>query len=342
MGRLKIIKAGLSSSIQDKGRYGYQSKGVSVAGAMDQIALKLANGLVGNPLETACIEMTLTGDTIVFDEDTTIAICGGDFNFKINNRSIEINKSIQVISGDCLSSDFALKGLRAYLAVRGGFKLNPVLGSLSTSEREGLGGLGGCKLTTGDQIEYHKKRPLKVARRVPDSILQRIYSNRVISYTVSPEIDRFTKEGIDVFSASSYTIKMDSNRMGYRLEGPSVSTSSGNDMISGAVNFGSIQVPGNGQPIVMMADRQTVGGYVKIGQVIQSDLPYLSQKKPGDAISFKTIEVDQAIIKWKNLNTQLLEWVDSLDLQEEDLCNAKRYLVKVGQRRYSIRVSESE
>lgn len=341
MGMLKIEKAGLSSTIQDLGRYGYQSKGVSVSGAMDQLAMKLANILVGNPQNTACIEMTMKGDRITFSKDTTIAICGADFDFEINGKSINTNESIPILSGDELTSGYGKGGMRAYLSIKGGLKIDEVLGSKSTSVREKLGGHLGRALKNGDCLSYVSSNAYLKQRRVPDEITNLIYKQRAVRFIYSAEMERFTEEGVKIFETETYSVTNHSNRMGYRLEGPTIETKSGSDMISGAVNFGSIQVPGSGQPIVMMADRQTVGGYVKIGQVIQTDLPYLSQKMPGMKVTFENVTVEEAILTWKQVHIMIEDWASGLDYKLID-GHSKHYDIKVGKSFYKVRVSEIE
>lgn len=344
MGKIRIIKAGLSSTIQDQGRLGYRSRGISVSGAMDRIGARLANMLVGNAPQEACIEMTLLGDTFVFSEDTIIAICGGDFSFKINGKPIGINTSIPVVKGDILTSEFALAGCRAYLALRGGLKTRVVLSSRSTSVRESLGHFGGRKLRAGDELPYTPCSASFTKQKVPADLLDRLYKPRPIRFTYGAKAKRFSDLSKGVFTESDYKIGQSSDRMGYRLSGGFIHAQGGHDIISGAVNFGSIQVPGNGQPIIMMADCQTVGGYVKIGQVIQADLPYLAQCKPGDTLKFQVVSVDEAIGQWRDLHSQIEDWSREISASfredEKDFEQKKYFEIAIDGNLYNVRVSD--
>lgn len=313
MRRIEIIKAGLSSTIQDKGRWGYQDKGISVSGAMDQLAFKMANMLACNEENTPCIEMTMLGDTIKFHDDCIIAITGADLQFKINGKPIQLNKTLYVCSGDILTSSFALKGMRAYLSIRGGLKIPNVLASTSTFQRCKLGGHQGRKLKSGDIIEVNCICDLINYAVVPEHLLDELYSSNKIRFTFGNEKNRFTDNGITTFLTSTYMLTNESDRMGFRLSGQAVEHTDGSDIISGGINFGSIQIPGNGQPIIMMADRQPTGGYTKIGQVIQLDLPKLAQKKPQDSIEFDAISIEDAINLWRSINNGLDQWYGAQD-----------------------------
>lgn len=340
MGRLRIVKAGMASILQDQGRYGYQSKGISVSGAMDRLAAKMANILVGNDTGQACIEMTMLGDRIEFESDTMIALCGADMDFKLNDKLININRTIHIVKGDQLSCGYAKDGMRAYLAVRGGFALEEVLGSKSSSQRESLGLFSGRKLETGDCLNFAECANTIKPREIPIEIIDRIYSRRSVRFTFGSEKSRFTEAGIDTFCRSSYEIGSEANRMGYRLNGPSVQSSDGCDIISGAVNFGSIQVPGNGQPIIMMADCQTVGGYIKIGQVVQADLPYLAQRRPGDQLRFEAVSISDAIEAWKAINKAIDEWASAYSYDVIEIDKSRYMKVSVNGIKYNVRVSE--
>lgn len=344
MGKMKILKAGLASTIQDQGRLGYQSKGISACGAMDRIAAKLANILVGNPPNEACLEMTLMGDTIAFTKDTVIAICGGDFGFKINGKPVDVHRALSIVKGDILTSDYAKTGFRAYLAVRGGLKTKLVLSSRSTSVRESLGHFGGRKLRIYDEVPYRSCSDHLGNRQVARDILQDLYKKRPIRFTYGVESKRFSELSKGVFTEASYKISQDSDRMGYRLEGGFLHAPGGHDIISGPVNFGSIQVPGSGQPIIMMADCQTVGGYVKIGQVIQVDLPYLAQCKLGESLSFQAVSVEEATELWRDLHRRIETWCHELEQgpdKGETSCETNKYYqVAIRGNLYNIRVSE--
>lgn len=293
MGKIKIINPGLLSSIQDSGRYGYQQYGMPVAGAMDTDALQLANWCVGNQPNEACIESTILGAAIEFQLDTRIALCGAKVRAKINGEFVDMNRSLQIKAGDQLEMGQVQSGCRTYLAIAGGFNIPELMNSKSTYLRGKFGGFKGKALSAGDEIEINQTK--QVFKRVLAQDLIPDYSSHTqIRVTAGAEVKRFTQEGIKSFLCSTYTVSPQSDRMGYRLSGEKIEHADGADIISSGITTGAIQVPGHGEPIIMMADHQTVGGYTKIAQVIAADLPLLGQMKPGDCIHFREISLDKA------------------------------------------------
>lgn len=341
MASIRILKAGIFSTIQDSGRFGHQAKGISVSGAMDQLSLKIANILVGNDENMPCIEMTIKGDKILFESDALIALTGSDMAFKINGYEININRTLFVNKGDVLDSDFSKAGKYAYLSIRGGFKVESILGSASTFLRASIGGYEGRKLAK-DDILLCPDLELSMSKMVMvnSEILDMIYFQRKIRFVYGSERDRFTEDGIKTFLNSTYTIQNDSDRMGYRFTGDEVEHVTDGDIISGGINFGSIQVPGNGQPIVMMADRQTTGGYTKIGQVILADLPMLSQKKPQEIVEFEPVSVEDAIESWKKVNKAIEEWKNSLDYGYYNINEVRRFNLAFNNKAFNVKVVE--
>ncbi|MBM7613505.1 5-oxoprolinase subunit C family protein [Alkaliphilus hydrothermalis] len=296
MSNIKIIKAGLLTTLQDKGRFGFQQYGIPVAGAMDQYSLQLANLLVGNEVDNTALEFTLMGPTIQFEDNLTFAITGGEFQPTLNGKSIKMYQTIYAKKGDELAFSTVLNGCRGYLAIEGGFGVERIMGSQSTYLRGGFGGFEGRKLRSGDLIPLGKPtsgRSLGI-RRIPKDMIPEYKSERVIRVIMGPEDNRFSKEGIETFLREEYHLSNQLDRMGYRLEGKKIQHLDGADIISGGINFGAIQVPGEGKPIIMMADHQTTGGYTKIANVISVDLPYLAQMKPEDKVTFKAITVEEA------------------------------------------------
>lgn len=309
---IKVLKPGLLSSIQDLGRTGYQKFGVIASGAMDPFSHRMANLLSGNEENDPALEITMMGPTLTFEEDTLISICGGDLSPSINGQPIRTWRSVFVKKGSALKFGGCQKGCRAYLAVSGGFAVPEVMNSKSTYLRAGIGGFKGRALKAGDVLETGKPslQSFKMKDFLSKQLLDKAFvendwgiASKLIPETVgNPEIritrgrqfDLFTHESrIHLFN-HAFEVTAQSDRMGYRLKGPALALSEHAEQISEAVNFGSIQVPPDGNPIVLLADRQTTGGYPKIGQVAAVDLPLLAQAKPGDALRFAEISNEQA------------------------------------------------
>jgi biotin-dependent carboxylase-like uncharacterized protein len=338
---MKIIKKGMFSTIQDKGRYGHQSDGISVSGAMDLLSFRLANILVGNDENAPCLEMTVKGDKIEFQSDAIIAISGCDMDFTVNGRPVWIDRTLFVNKGDILDSGFCRYGKYSYMAVRGGFDIPRIMGSSSTYLRASIGGYQGRILKDGDCLDFpdfeiSMSKLVEVSKEIKDLL----FYPRKIRFVYGNEKNRFTEEGIRTFLKSTYTMQNDSDRMGYRFSGQSVDHVTDGDIISGGINYGAIQIPGNGQPIVMMADRQTTGGYTKIGQVIQSDLPYLAQKKPQETVEFVAVTVDEAIEIWKDVNVKISQWKESLDYGWYDVNEVRRFTLSFNNKTYNVKAVE--
>lgn len=293
--KMTILSPGPLSTIQDEGRFGAMGKGFSPGGAMDPIAMKLANLLVGNAPGMGVIEMTMAGITARFDCDSVIALTGADMSARRNGVPIERYRSIAVHAGDTLTMGAALHGMRAYLAVTGGFDLPVVMGSVSTNLKCGLGGFRGRKLQKGDELPLNQSVPASVfgERRlaIPDSCPD-VVTLRVL---LGPQDDAFTERGIAAFLSSEYTVTGQSDRMGIRLSGERIESKHGVDILSDGIATGSIQIPASGTPIIMMVDRQTTGGYAKIAAVISADLSLAAQVRPGTRIRFVTVPEQEAI-----------------------------------------------
>lgn len=295
-----VKQGGLLTTVQDLGRYSYQKYGVVVGGAMDVVSHKLANLLVGNRIEEATLEITLLGPELLFLEDTIIAICGATFQGKLNDHLVPMGRPIYVKKGSILKLGSCHEGCRAYLAFQGGIDSPLVLNSRSTYERGRFGGLHGERLKKGDII------PLKVQEIRYDFFVHNqsfsttrwfvnsFTKNLTIRVIKGRQYPSFTSQAIQIFFEKSFEIMLDSDRMGYRLKGDKLILEKKEELISEATAFGTIQVPADGQPIVLMAERQTTGGYPKIANVISVDLPLLAQLKPGDKIRFKEISLEEA------------------------------------------------
>lgn len=300
---MTVIKPGLQSSFQDLGRKGHQHLGVSVSGAMDAHAHRLANLLVGNSDDQATLEITLTGPSLHFNTAACIAICGAQLSPTVNGHAVPNNRPLIVKAGDTLAFGARTNGLRAYLAVYGGFDIPPVMGSRSTFLRGQFGGLDGRALLKDDQIKLY----MSLSDRNLDALSDELWNIKVylpailglslksdIRVMTGPHTERFTDASLTQFFGSDYQVAAQSERMGYRLEGPALKLKDSTQILSEVTSFGTIQVPPDGKPIILMADRQTTGGYVKIAHVASVDLPLVAQTMPGEKLRFQCIALEQA------------------------------------------------
>lgn len=295
MDMIKIIKPGLFTTIQDSGRIGFQRYGIPVAGAMDDFAFRIANILVGNDEHEAVLEATFMGPTIEIGFDGFIAITGANMSPKLNGNDILMWRSVEVHKGDRLTLSGASEGVRSYIAFGGGLAVPEIMKSKSTYVRGSLGGYKGRKLMEGDEIPVDvSKSKTKTPRGISPVYIPRYSKKNVVRVVLGPQDDHFTTEAIDTFLNSEYKITAEADRMGYRLDGPKLTHAKGPDIISDGIVFGSIQIPGHGSPIVMMADRQTTGGYTKIATVIWTDLSILAQMGPGDTVRFQKVSVEES------------------------------------------------
>ena len=282
-----VENPGFLTTIQDLGRIGYGKYGMPQSGAMDVFSFKLANILVGNPENAASLEITLMGPELLFTEDNIVAITGGNLSPRVNYINIPMNKAIFIKKGDILSFGSVQHGCRSYISFAGGFSnIKSIMNSYATYLKGKVGGYEGRKLLSKDFIEF--KSPMVMLK----NFFYREYtvSNNStlpleIRVVLGPQEGDFTKDGIKTFLNSTYIVSKDCDRMGYRLEGTPIEHLLDGNIISDGIAFGAIQVPPHGQPIIMMADRQTIGGYPKIANVISVDIPKIAQSKPGDQIT---------------------------------------------------------
>ncbi len=302
---LEVIEPGLLTTVQDLGRRGYERFGVPVAGAMDGYALRAANGLVGNPWDAAGLEMTLAGPTLQAAQSGLIAVTGADLGLRVQGRKMPLWTALYVRRGWRISFDGRRGGCRAYLAVAGGIAVPPIMGSRATYLRGGFGGYQGRALRAGDVLPVGEPACSPVDRagvRLADDIRPPYSDAPLVEVVLGPQDDRFTKEGIATFLASEYTVGATSDRMGYRLEGPAIAHKTGADIVSDGIVLGAVQVPANGQPIVMMVDRQTTGGYTKIATVVSADIPLLAQCLPGGSrVRFRATTVEAAQARYRHV-----------------------------------------
>lgn len=293
---LEVMKPGLSTSIQDTGRIGYQKYGIPTAGAMDTFAHRIANLLVGNPEEAATLEIMLMGPRLKFLQDAVIAVGGADLSAAVDGEPVCPWKSFRVYTGQILSFGKPVHGTYAYLAISGGFYAETVMGSKSTYAQANLGGIEGRILQKGDRLSAEDKnlKSIRAGRYLKKTDIPNYEQHRPIRVITGPDISAFSDTIYQQFLQESYRITEQSNRMGYRLEGKALSHVDKADIISDAVLPGTIQVPANGQPIVLLADRQTTGGYARIATVIAADIPQLVQKKIGAEVRFLSVPLERA------------------------------------------------
>ncbi|MBU8893809.1 MAG: biotin-dependent carboxyltransferase family protein [Bacteroidales bacterium] len=294
MAKIKTIKSGIQTTVQDTGRWGYQQYGMPVSGAMDTYSLQLANKLVGNNLNEACLEATINGPTIQFEEDIYISLCGANMQAKINNAEVEMYKTLAVKTGDILSFGELINGSRTYIAFSGGIKVPVIMGSKSTYLRGNIGGLNGRQLKAGDELEIGNSSDEPEIKKATSSQIPDYKDSFTARIIAGPESGYFTLNGLEKFLYSEFELSDQCDRMGYRLSGAKIEHKSTAEIISSGITFGSVQVPMHGESIIMMADRQTTGGYPRIANVISADLSYIAQLKPGDKIRFEEVKLDVA------------------------------------------------
>lgn len=342
METIKILDAGLLTTVQDLGRYGFQRYGVSASGVMDEYSAKIANKLVGNKVGEAILETTLKGVQIEFLQNTAVAITGGNCDVTLNGTKIELWQSYLVNRGDILKMGICKSGLRNYLAFAGGIDVPVIMNSKSTNLKAKVGGFNGRKLMTGDILSVgveSLKAPLTLNKHYIPT-----YSKDIkVGVILGQQDDHFTEAGIKTFLNETYTVTQESDRMGIRLSsvsGATIEHKNGADIISDGITFGAIQVPGSGQPIVMMADRQTTGGYTKIGNVISSDLAKLAQATPGTKVKFVEYTLEQAVQAIKN-NDIIINNQNSYisPVKEEVVDSSSRdYRIKINNKIFELKV----
>lgn len=291
---ITVLNPGLLTTVQDMGRFGYQQFGMSVSGAMDPRAAAIANILAGNPENDAVLECTMLGPQLRFDADNTIAITGGDLTASLDGQPLPTYRAIAVQAGQTLRFQSPKTGCRAYIAFTGGLDIPIVMGSRSTYMKAKIGGFQGRKLQKDDVIGFRAPgTPKNMHERYiyPEFIPRPVYTLRVV---MGPQDDAFTQAGIATFLGETYSVTNEFDRMGCRMDGPAIQHVTDGNIISDGIAFGAIQIPTEGKPIIMMADRQTTGGYTKIANVISADFRLLGQLKAGDKVRFEKVSVQAA------------------------------------------------
>jgi antagonist of KipI len=306
-----VLRPGLLTTVQDLGRYGYQKDGILVSGAMDVVALRTANLLVGNLESAAGLEITLLGPRLRFEAGYLIALTGANLSPTIQGQPVGLHRPVWVGAGTELAFGAPRVGSRAYLAVAGGFDVTQVLGSRSTYLRAGFGGLHGRAVQAGDELPVAAPTPVgqQLGRAIantrgaatwaqaswhanpqpyPPQVPQRI---RAIA---GPEYEQFSASSQQALWEQAFTVTPQADRMGYRLQGPTLTRATDAELLSSAVTFGTVQVPAGGQAIVLLADHQTTGGYPRVAQAITADFSVLAQLRPGQELRFEQVSLADA------------------------------------------------
>lgn len=307
---LRIVTPGLFTTVQDLGRVGYQREGVPAGGAMDRLALRVGNLLVGNDEGDAALETTLLGPAIGFDEETLIAVTGADSGVTVDGHPVAPYHPALVRAGATLHCSREIRGCRTYVAIAGGVDVPPVFGSRSTYVRAGFGGCDGRALRAGDVLPLGE--PGALSQRIARSLRADGQTLRVAAWSAAralrarradravvrlipgAHLERLDADSRARLFEAEFRVSASSDRMGYRLDGVELALREPLELLSEAVVFGTMQLPPDGHPIILMADRQTTGGYPRLGEVASVDLPVVAQARPGDVLRFRAISLEEA------------------------------------------------
>lgn len=287
---IRVIKPGLLTTIQDLGRIGFAHLGLSPAGAADSLSFRIANLLLGNDANAPAFEMTLLGPTLEFETAALIAISGSR-----TSSSLPVNDPFPVAAGTRVATGSLLEGARAYLAVRGGLAVPGIMNSCSTFLPAGIGGFKGRALRTGDQIAISKQAAGPICKPQLTRAASLQLRHGTIRVTAALQYDWFGQEAIERFQQQAFTVRDDSNRAGLRLQGEPVLPPQHRELLTEGIALGSVQIPPDGQPIILFVDQQTTGGYPKIANVIAADLWRVGQLRPRDEVRFSFVKIPEAI-----------------------------------------------
>jgi antagonist of KipI len=333
---IRVVRPGLLTTVQDTGRWGHQAEGVPVAGPMDWFSHRLANELVGNPADAATLEVTLIGPELIVEADTVGAIAGAEFEVSCDEASVPSTATFTIRRGARLRFGRRRAGTRAYLAIAGGILTPPVLGSRSTHLLSRMGGLDGRALMAGDELPLASpsmtqpvgglvRRPVhRLVRRSAEreggsaqregrraiGLSMPLKGRAYVRVMPGAQADWFAPEAWATLTSVAFRVSPRSNRMGYRLEGPPLARARTNELVTEPLAEGAIQVPAAGEPILLMADRQTAGGYPKIAGVILADLPLVGQLGPGDSVEFQACTRAEAVRALIARERQLLRYAE--------------------------------
>jgi antagonist of KipI len=295
---IRVNNPGLLTTIQDAGRYGYSHLGISSCGAADSLAYRIANLFLGNEENAPALEMTLLGATLEFKDAVVITLTGADCDCRLEGKVTPMWQAIEVAPGE------------VYLAIEGGFDVAPVLGSASTDRAGHFGGYQGRKLLKGDLLRIRKPRAAKSrrARRLQTNALDTLYPRRPIRVTRGTQQDLFDREAFEKLFSRAYVVSDDSDRSGLRLKGEAIRPPNASQLITDGIPLGAIQVPQDGQPIILFVDQQTTGGYPKIANVIAADMHRVGQLRPRDSVRFAEVTMAEAIESLR----QQEEWLKTI------------------------------
>ena len=304
---IEIIEPGPQTTVQDPGRRGQLRYGIPPSGPMDAFAFVLANRLAGSAEDAAALECTLAGPRFRIDAPCAIAVTGADMPVTVNGETVASWSTLLLAAGDVVRIGTARSGLRGYVAFCGGLDVPLRLGSRATYLRGRLGGLEGRALRKGDRLRTLPAAPPRV-RALPRDACPVYQAETRVRVVLGPQADRFTPAGIETFLGSRYTLQPQSDRMGARFQGNRIEPVRGHDIVSDGIAAGSVQVPGDGQPIVLMVDRQSTGGYTKIATVCSFDLGRIAQLRPGQKLAFEAIDIAGAhalLRQWRTMLSRL-------------------------------------
>jgi len=292
---IRVKNPGMFSTIQDLGRYGYTHLGISPAGAADRLSLRIANLLVGNEENAPALEMTLLGATLEFEERRIVALAGADCEAKIGTTFVRLGEAVEVPAGAVLKCAGMKTGARSYLAVQDGFDVRTVMGSTSTDVRGRFGGVEGRRLKAGDILPARDGRSGRT-RRLKPGALDAAYRHDVVRVTRGAQQQWFGPEAFAVLFSCPYSISDQSDRTGLRLKGEPVRPREQTQLLTDGIPLGAMQVPQDGQPIIIFVDQQTTGGYPKIANVIMADMHHVGQLRPHEHVRFQEVSIEQAIM----------------------------------------------
>jgi len=303
---IRVKNPGMFSTLQDLGRYAYSHLGISVVGAADGLSLRVANFLVGNDDNAPALEMTLLGATLEFEERQIVALAGADCDAKVGATSLPPAEAVEVPAGGVLKCGGMQTGARCYLAVQGGFDVPAVMGSMATDVRGRFGGFEGRKLKAGDVLPVRSGQGGRT-RRLKPRVLEAVSRHDTLRLTRGAQQEWFGPEAFEVLFSCPYSISDQSDRTGLRLKGQPLQPREKSQLLTDGIPLGAIQVPQDGQPIILFVDQQTTGGYPKIANVIMADMHHVGQLRPHEQVRFQEVSIPQAIALLKEQEQWLRE-----------------------------------
>lgn len=317
--QIEVLEPGLLTSVQDRGRFGHAALGVGHAGPMDRVCARLANALVGNPEHAALLEITLAGPSLRFNQDAVIALTGTDFDARIDDQPLPMWRPQPIVAGCTVTITAARHGTLGYLAIAGGIAVPPVLGSAATDINAAIGPFEGRALRRGDRLPLAASRQQLV---LPDRHHQAwsldprpwfdVRAESKLHLIPGPDFDALDDASHAALFAEAFRISARSNRVGYRLDDVPLTLRARVERISEPTAAGTLQLPSGGQPIVLMAEHPTSGGYPRIGQVAAIDLPHLAQRRPGDRVRFAPISLDEAQTRYLERERELANLITAI------------------------------